>query len=68
MPFNPLDPFVPSWYHDAFDSYDSVSDVQANTNTVIGEGYSVPDADGSRCRFLHCTKQPIQPLKWTRNG
>ncbi len=52
MPFNPLDPFVPSWYHDAFDSYDSVSDVQANTNTVIGEGYSVPDADGSRSSLV----------------
>ena len=52
MSFNPLDPFVPTWYRDAFDTYESVSDVQAKSDTVIGDGYCIPDADGSRSSLL----------------
>lgn len=41
-------PFDPEWYQDAFDKFINAADMLFNQNAIIEQGYTIPDADGSR--------------------
>lgn len=41
-------PFDPKWYQNAFDKFISTADELFNQDLIVGQGFYVPDADGSR--------------------
>jgi hypothetical protein len=45
---NKWSPFDPEWYQKAFDQNISTADQLFNRNTLISEGYEIPDYDGTR--------------------
>ena len=45
---NRWSPFDPQWYQKAFDQFISTADELFNQDTIMGQGYSVPDPDGSK--------------------
>ena len=48
MAFNPKNSEVPKWYSKLMDAYISTADRHAKSDDVIADGFSLPDADGSR--------------------
>lgn len=44
----PWSPFDPEWYKLAFDKFISTADELFNEQDIIDEGYTLPDADGSK--------------------
>ena len=49
---NKINPFDPSWYNEAFDRYINPSDQLDKFNSLINEGYILPDKDGARSSVI----------------
>lgn len=49
---NKINPFDPSWYNEAFDKDINPSDQLDKLNSMINEGYILPDKDGARSSII----------------
>ena len=53
MSENKWSPFDPEWYKYAFDKFVSTADELFYQNEIIAQGYTIPDADGSKSSVFH---------------